>query len=349
VPTSRSTVYTRGVQSDDLGRARAGDASAFRELVAPYRAELRVHCYRMLGSLQDAEDALQETLTAAWQGMGSFEGRASMRSWLYKIATNRCLNERRTRSRRPTRAYDVPGVSPPEPSGWGEISWLEPFPTVLIEEMLESRGQPDLRYQEVESVSLTFVTALQSLPRRSLAALVLTDILGFRADEAASMLGTTVSGVNSALRRAREKMKRLPADRGSASAAAEASERVVRDFAVAWEAGDVDAVVALLTDDVFISMPPFPNEYRGRSLAARFIASIFDAGRKFVLVPTSANRQPGFGAYLRSNQGAPEGPEPTKGVGLYVLEVSGERISALTRFEEHLLPWFGLPAQLRVK
>ena len=330
--------------SELISRARAGDAQAFRVLTEPHRRELRVHCYRMLGSYQDAEDILQETLLAAWQGFAGFESRASLRGWLYKIATNRCLNARRSAGRRIVRAWDVPAVEPPEPTGLGEISWLEPFPDSLLEGTADLPTSPHVRYEQTESISLTFVTALQVLPHRQLAVLILCDILGFESSEAADMLDSTVDSVNSALKRARANLRsRRPQAGASAPAHARGSilddELAVR-FARAWESADVDAVVALLTDDVFISMPPFPNEYEGRAIAARFVASIFDAGRRFELVPTRANGQPAFGAYVHADSGV------RQGAGLFVLALRSDGISEMTRFEQHVLPWFGLPPAL---
>jgi RNA polymerase sigma-70 factor (ECF subfamily) len=301
----------------------------FRELVEPYRRELQVHCYRMLGSLQDAEDAVQETLLAAWRGFDGFEGRASVRTWLYRIATNQCLNARRAAGRRPAKEWDVPGVEPPEPTRLGEVVWLEPYPDALLE-------GPAARYELAESISLAFVTALQQLPPRQVAVLLLRDVLGFRASEVAGMLDTTADSVNSALKRARAGLERSR----PATVASRAEAQVAEAFARAWESADVDALVALLTDDVFVSMPPMPFEYVGRDLAARFCAGIFAAGRRFDLVPTRANGQPAFGAYLRGPDGV------SHGVGLYVLTVAGDRISAMTRFENGLLSRFGLPRSL---
>jgi RNA polymerase sigma-70 factor (TIGR02960 family) len=251
---------------DDLiSKARAGDGNAFRELTEPHRRELQVHCYRMLGSLQDAEDALQETLLAAWKGLGEFEERASLRTWLYRIATNRCLNARRSASRRPAKEWDVPGVLPPEPSRLGEVVWLEPFPDSLFEGAIDVPLGPEARYQQTESISLAFVTALQVLPPRQLAVLILRDVLGFHADEVADMLDSTVQSVNSALKRARASIsQRPPAGREPPPAAGSASENaMVAKFVSAWESADLDGLVALLTDDVFISMPPVPFEYEG--------------------------------------------------------------------------------------
>ena len=192
----------------ELTRARAGDGDAFRELTEPYRRELQVHCYRMLGSFQDAEDALQDTLVAAWQGLEGFEGRASIRTWLYRIATNRCLNARRSASRRPAKEWNVPGVVPPEPTRLDEVVWLEPFPDAELGGALDVPLGPEARYEQTESISLAFVTALQVLPPRQLAVLILRDVLGFRAAEVADMLDASVESVTSALKRARAGLER---------------------------------------------------------------------------------------------------------------------------------------------
>jgi RNA polymerase sigma-70 factor (ECF subfamily) len=329
---------------DLMSRARAGDGEAFHELTDPYRRELQVHCYRMLGSLQDAEDALQDTLLAAWQGLGGFEERASLRTWLYRIATNKCLDARRSASRRPAKEWDVPNVQPPEPTRLGEVVWLEPYPDALLDSSAGVPLGPEARYEQRESISLAFVTALQLLPPRQVAVLVLRDVLGFHANEVAEILGSTVESVNSALKRARATLDGRWA-RGAtidlrASPGSPSEDAVVAEFVRAWESADVDALVALLTDDVFISMPPMPFEYEGRDLAARFCASIFSAGRRFELVPTRANGQPAFGAYLRGPNGI------SHGMGLYVLTLAGGRICAMTRFENTVLPSFGLPRSL---
>ena len=191
-----------------MSRARDGDGDAFRELTEPYRRELQVHCYRMLGSFADAEDALQDTLLAAWQGFGGFEGRASLRTWLYRIATNKCLDARRAASRRPVKEWDVPNVEPPEPTRLGEVVWLEPYPDALLEGPAGAPPGPEARYERTESVSLAFVTALQVLPPRQVAVLILRDVLGFHASEVAGMLDSTVESVNSALKRARASLQR---------------------------------------------------------------------------------------------------------------------------------------------
>src|SRR5260370_156383 len=236
----RGDASVGAVTADLISRAGAGDGDAFRELTEPYRRELQVHCYRMLGSFQDAEDALQDTLLDAWQGLGGFEGCASIRTWLYRIATNRCLKALRSASRRHAKEWNIPAVEPPEPN---------PPPAA---------GSPS-------------------------------------------------------------------------------EDAIVAKFVRAYESADLDAVVALLTDDVFVSMPPMPLEYEGRDVVARFCASLFGAGRRFDLVPTRANGQPAFGVYLR----APDGIR--HGTGLYVLTLPGDRICALPPFQATRLPWFRLP------
>ena len=328
--------------ADLIARARAGDGDAFAELTEPYRRELQVHCYRMLGSFQDAQDALQDTLLSAWQGLGGYEGRATLRTWLYRIATNRCLNARRSASRRQAKEWDVPGVEPPEPTRLGEVVWLEPFPDALLEGAVDAPPGPEARYEQSESISLAFVTALQLLPPRQLAVLILRDVLGFHAGEVAGMLGSSAEAVNGALRRARASLeRRLPSERQPAPAPnSPAEDAMVAKFVSAYESADIDALVALLTDDVFISMPPMPFEYEGHDAVSRFFASIFGAGRRFELVPTRANGQPAVGAYVRAQDGT------SRAAGLFVLTLAGHRISAMTRFENTVLPSFGLPRSL---
>ena len=326
------------VTTDLVSRARAGDSDAFRKLTEPHRRELQVHCYRMLGSLQDAEDALQETLLSAWQGLDGFEGRASLRTWLYRIATNRCLNARRSASRRSAKEWDMPAVEPPEPTGFGEIPWLEPYPDALLDKATDVG--PEARYAQTESMSLAFVTALQVLPPRQLAVLLLRDVLGFHAGEVADMLDTTLDSVNSALKRARSTVQRSDSREPAPAPESPTERALVSEFVRAYESGDVDALVALLTTDIFVSMPPIPLEYRGIDVVSRLFAGIFGSGRRVELVPTRANGQPAFGAYLRAVTGIRHGS------GLFVLTLAGDRICAFTRFDSSVLPWFGLPLSL---
>ena len=332
------------VTTDLTARARAGDADAFRALIEPHRRELQVHCYRILGSAQDAEDALQETLLAAWQGIGGFEERASIRTWLYQVATSRCLNALRAASRRPPMNSPLSGLDLPEPSRLGEVSWLEPYPDVLLEGLADGAPGPEARYEATEAISLAFVTALQLLPPRQRAVLILRDVLGFRASETASILDSTEESVTSALKRARATLGReLPAVEDPPAPPDSAAEReLIARLTRAFDAGDVAGVVALLTDDVQLRMPPVPLEYQGRELAAQFLTVVaFRQDRTYRLVATRANGQPAFGAYVR---------DPLTGVahaaGLLVLTLAGDRISVLTRFDNSVLPRFGLPRTL---
>jgi RNA polymerase sigma-70 factor (ECF subfamily) len=298
----------------------------------------------MLGSFQDAEDALQDTLLAAWQGLGGFEGRASIRTWLYRIATNRCLNALRSANRRPAKEWDIPEVEPPEPTRLGEVVWLEPYPDALLEGAINAPLGPEARYEQTEAISLAFVTALQVLPARQRAVLILREVLGYPATEVANMLDSTVESVNSALKRARAGLQRRVPPIGEREAPpapdSPAEQALVAKFVRAYESGDVDALVALLTADVYVSMPPVPLEYQGRDDVARFTASVFRR-RTYDLVPTRANGQLAFGAYLRAPTGGIR-----HGTGLLVLTLTGDGICAITRFDNRVLPWFGLPPSL---
>jgi RNA polymerase sigma-70 factor (ECF subfamily) len=331
-----------------LARARAGDEAAFRELTDPFRRELQVHCYRILGSFQDAEDVMQETMLAAWRGLRGFEERASLRAWLYRIATNRCLNARRDGGRRPEahRAGLPLPFEPSEPSRLGEPLWLEPYPDALLEGVADVAAGPEARYEMKEAVALAFVTGLQRMAPRQRAVLVLRDVLGFGASEVAEMLDATEASVASALQRARATLDaRAPADRARAPLPGSAREReLVARFAEAFEHDDVDGVVALLTDDAWVTMPPEPYEYQGPAAIARFLRDrvAARAGRRVRLVPTRANGQPAFGHYIEDAH-APVG----RFAGLLVVSVEGERISALTRFADSgVLARFGLPRTL---
>ena len=332
------------VTNDLFTRAQAGDGDAFRELTEPYRRELQVHCYRMLGSFEDAEDALQETLLAAWQGLGQFEGRSSIRTWLYQIATRRCLNVLRSAKRRPAKEWDVPAVQPPEPTRLNEVVWLEPYPDAVLANAIEAPVGPEARYEQTEAISLAFVTALQLLPARQRAVLILRDVLGYHADQVGTMLESTVESVNSALKRARSTVQRhLPSDEREQPPAPNSSEEqeLVAKFVRAFDSGDVDGLVALLTADVRLAMPPIPLEYQGRDIVARFYATLLGAGRRYELVPTRANGQLAFGSYLRPPNGGVRHAS-----GLVVLTLTGNQICDITRFDNNVLPWFGLPRSL---
>jgi RNA polymerase sigma-70 factor (ECF subfamily) len=332
--------------TDLIARAQSGDSLAFEQLVDPYRRQLQVHCYRMLGSLQDAEDALQETLLAAWQAFGEFEGRASVRTWLYKIATNRCLNALRAAGRRPqVSAADQPEtwVEVPEPSHIGEVMWLQPYPDHLLEDVADAAPGPEARIEAREAISLGFVTALQLLSPQQRTVLVLRDVLGFRASEVATMLDTTEESVTSALKRARRGLSERRADEAHETPAAPGSpeERELIDrLTVAWESNDMDTILAALTDDVWVKMPPMNLEYQGRELATRFFgAVVFRPGHpQFKVVETRANGQPALGFYF---------VDPVTGLahaaGILVLTLAGNRVSAITRFDTAVMDRFGLP------
>jgi RNA polymerase sigma-70 factor (TIGR02960 family) len=332
---------------DLITQARTGDEQAFRQLIEPYERELQVHCYRMLGSVQDAEDAVQETLLAVWRSLDSFEERATLRTWLYRIATRRCLNALRSASRRPPVTTNLPSFefTPPEPSRHGEVTWLEPYPDLLLEDLPDTAPGPQARYEAREAISLAFITALQLLPPRQRAALILRDVLGFHVSEAARILDTTPQSAASALKRARATLAhQLPSgrERAAPSAGSVAEQRLAARFANAFEAGDVDAVVALVTDDAWLTMPPVPLEYQGRELADRFLTLCFRGKRHARrLIATRANGQPAFGVYQRDPRAA-----LMHANGLMVLTLAGDQICAITRFDNSVLARFGLPRSL---
>ena len=324
-----------------LVRAREGDADAFRQLISPYRRELRVHIYRIVGSTHDAEDLLQDTLLAAWRALGQFEGRSSLRAWLYRIATNRSLDALRAGRRRPEDLRRMTDM--PEPTRYGEPIWLEPYPDVLLEDLPDQAPGPDARYEAKEAVALAFVAGLQHLPAQQRAVLVLRDVLGYRTAEAAEMLDTSEASINSLLGRARAAFtSRLPAtgrDRAALPPSGPARETVDR-FADAIEAGDADAVVALLTDDAWLTMPPEPYEYQGHTAIAAFLRDRTQRRGSPVLVPARANGQPAFGVYFRvpNTNSAPAR-------AMLVLTLAGDRISAITWFgAAAIVAAFGLPS-----
>jgi RNA polymerase sigma-70 factor (TIGR02960 family) len=332
------------VTGQTLARARAGDAGAFRELTDPHRRELQVHIYRIVGSAQDAEDLLQETLLAAWRGLEQFEERASVRAWLYRIATNRSLDALRASRRRPEEER-MPQL--PEPTRWSEPLWLQPYPDLFLDGIPDDAPGPEARYETKEAIALAFIVGLQHLPPQQRAALVLRDVLGYRAGEVAEMLETSEASVNSLLRRARAAFEsRLPATgRERAPLPNSQLEReTVGRFADAVENGDIDAMVALLTGDAWVTMPPLPHAYQGHAAIGAFLRGGEDRrGAPMRLVATRANGQPAFACYL---------PVPETGVArayaLFVLTLEGDQIAAITWFaDSSVFPHFGLPRVLR--
>jgi RNA polymerase sigma-70 factor (TIGR02960 family) len=325
------------VTHDHLRAARLGDERSFRALTDPYRRELQVHCYRILGSVQDAEDVLQETMLAAWRGLDEFGERSSLRTWLYRIATNRCLNALRDQSRRPQS----------EPIRTVEPTWLEPYPDVLLDELADAAPGPDARYEAKEAVTLAFVVALQHLPPSQRAVLVLRDVLGYRATEVAQMLTTTETSINSALRRARATVdSRLP-ERGRTPLPRSSLEsELVARYAEAFEQADLDRLVALLTDDALMTMPPQSIEVHGPAAIAQFFLDRDWWGVSTArLVPTRANGQPAFGVYLRD----PHAPI-VRAHSLVVLTLEAGGISHITRFGDlSLFARFGLPRTLNAE
>ena len=329
---------------ETLERARAGEEDAFRELTDPYRRELQVHIYRIVGSLQDAEDLLQETLLAAWRGLDAFEGRASIRAWLYRIATNRSLDALRATRRRPEDLQRMTEM--PEPTRYGEPIWLEPFPDVLLEGIPDQAPGPEARYETKEAIELGFIVGLQHLPPPQRAVLVLRDVLGYHAEEVAEMLETSAQSVNSLLRRARAAFEsRLPAaGRERAPLPDSRSERdTVARFADAIQTGDIDGVVALLTDEAWLTMPPEAYEYQGPARIGMFLRDRTIRRGAPLLVPTRANTQPAFGVYFPSPQ-----TEISRLYAMLVLTLEGQQIAAITWFGGNsAFPHFGLPRILR--
>ncbi len=344
-----------------LQAARAGDEEAYRRLVEQHRGELHAHCYRMLGSVPDAEDALQDTLLRAWRGLPRFEVRSSLRSWLYKIATNACLD---VVARRPKRVLPLDYGPPADPhDGIGqpivESVWVEPYPDRTFD-LGDGLLGPEARYEQRESVELAFVAALQHLPAQQRAVLILREVLGFSAKEVAGVLDSTVASVNSALQRARKATgERMPDESQQATLRALGDERIqdlVESYMRAWEEGDVDMIVAMLTDDATLAMPPMPTWYQGRDAVAGFLTEIAFAGqerrrelvsfagkeRRVRLLPTWANGQPAFGGYYWNEETGAYIPR-----ALQVLTLRQARIADITGFANPaVLRPFGLPERL---
>ena len=341
-----------------VAAAAAGDEGAYRSLVEPLHRELHAHCYRMLGSVHDAEDALQDALLRAWRGLRGFKGRSSPRAWLYRIATNACLDAIARRPRRALPPDRGPASDPRDGPGAPlvESVWIEPYPDEVIG-VEDGYAAPEARYERRESVELAFIAALQHLPARQRAALILRDVLGFSARETAATLDTTVASANSALQRARKAAaERLPAESQQAALRAlgeQGLREVVDGYVAAWERGDVDAIVAMLTEDAVVAMPPMPTWYRGPDAIAVFLrdfafagpwtGSRFEAGRRRVrLVPGRASGQVALGAY-----GWDEGRGAYVPYALQVLRLRGRRVEDVTGFvTPAALPAVGLPARL---
>jgi RNA polymerase sigma-70 factor (ECF subfamily) len=325
-------------------RAVQPDDDEFRQLVEQHERALRVHCYRMLGSLQDAEDQTQETLLRAWRSLEKLQGRASARAWLYRIATNACLDELERRGRRllppmlgaPTQAFV------PTQGSFDETPWLEPFPDAWLE-VADSAPGPEARYETRESIELAFVAALQRLAPRQRAALLLHDVLGWSARDVAALLEVSVPAANSALQRARTRLD-PSATPTAARLTPDAERALVERYIGAWEQGDVQAFVALLKEDVVLSMPPLPEWYMGVSAVGDFFRWVTgpQGGGPFRLLPTRANGALAFGVYGTGPSGA-----GSRAFILSVLLADTQGVAAITSFmNPHLFPLFDLPPVL---
>lgn len=313
------------------------DDAAFRRIAEAYRHDIQVHCYRMLGSIHDAEDAAQETLLRAWRGLDGFEGRAPLRAWLYRVATNVCLTTLAGRARRVVPEALGPAVEfAPLGTSDREVRWLEPYPDALLEGVADEAPGPEARYELRESVRLAFISAIQRLPPRQRAVLLLRDVLGFTARETAEQLGSSVASVNSALQRARTTLaERRPAD----AAPSEERERLLLErYVAAWQSADVDGLVRLMKDDAVFTMPPWREWYVGRARIRSFLAWAFGRRRGQRLVATRANGQPAFG-YYRSDPDAGR----WRAFGIQVLAVEAGALSVVTTFvDPALFGKFGL-------
>jgi RNA polymerase sigma-70 factor, ECF subfamily len=325
-----------GVEAAVVAAAKEGDEAAFRTLTEPYGRELHVHCYRMLGSIQDAEDALQETLLRAWRHLASFEPRGPFRAWLYKIATNVCLS---AASRGSSESVPYPMTAE------GEALVRTPYPDAWLDEL---RSEPAVRYDLHESVQIAFLAAIQVLPPRQRAVLLLRDVLGFPASEVAELIGSSTAGVNSALQRARAALDRWRAegrlDIGRAPAPDDVQQSLIRRYVEAWEAIDINGLVALLREDAVMTMPPSPLIFHGSHAIGEFFATVPADGAldQIRLVPTRANGQPAVAAYLLDQEAGVH-----RGYGLMVLTIDGGKVAEITGFTDPaLFSLFGLPGEL---
>ena len=342
--TSSSTSSVR--ERELLEAARGGDDDAYRRLVEPHREELHAHCYRMLGSVHDAEDALQDALLRAWRGLEGFEGRSSLRSWLYKIATNTCLDEIARRPRRGLPTAYAPASDPHDHSAAPlvESVWVEPYPDEMLD-VEDGFAAPEARYERREAVELAFIAALQHLPPRQRAVLILREVLGFSAREVAESLETTVGSVNGALHRARKAVaQRLPDESQQATLRAlgdDGLRELVEAYMDAWQRGDLEAIVAMLVEDATIAMPPMALWYSGRDAIAVFLTK-WALRERWRFVPTRANGQLAFGTY---SWDAKKGSYVAS--GLDVLTMRGAQVEAITAFvSPEVFRSFGLPDEL---
>jgi RNA polymerase sigma-70 factor (ECF subfamily) len=305
-----------------LARAQAGDENAFRELTAPYFRELHLHCYRMLGSVTDADDVMQEILLAAWRGLPGFEGRASVRTWLYRIATNRCLNAIRDSKRRPP-PEPVPPFDPPAPSRRGEVTWLQPYPDEWLQGFADREPGPETHAVRRENVELAFIAALQRMPPRQTAALLLVDVLGFATSDVADLMDTSPTAIKGALQRARASVHSGDQVRDAA-----AERQLAKRFAEAFVADDIATITSMLTDDAWLAMPPAPHEYYGPSAIAAFLRASAKArsGSTLLLEEAGANLQPAFRCYLIDHD------QVRRYAGRLVLDIRVDAITRITRF-----------------
>jgi RNA polymerase sigma-70 factor, ECF subfamily len=341
-------VSTRADAPDEpalLESAKRGDREAFERLAEPYRRELQLHCYRMLGGFHDAEDLVQDTLLRAWRGLGGFqpEGRGSFRGWLYRIATNACLTALARRGRRALPdMLGSPSTRMPEGEPATEMPWLEPYPDAALEGVPDSAPGPDARYEMREAVQLAFIAAIQHIPPRQRAVLLLRDVLGWSAAETGQLLDASVASVNSALQRAHATLeKRSPAGPPASRALRDDRQRALLErYVRTWENTDLDGFVALLREDAVFSMPPRREWYRGREAIRVFFGWAWKWYRGFRLVPTAANGQPAFALYSRSQRTFEWRPH-----SIHVLTLQDDAIAALTMFQApEVFAAFGLPS-----
>jgi RNA polymerase sigma-70 factor (TIGR02960 family) len=301
------------------------DETTFASLVEPHRRELHVHCYRMMGSFEEAEDLVQEALLRAWRARESFEGGPLFRAWLYRIATNVCLDALRRRSRRPSTV-----------SSFGEVPWLQPYPDRLLDELPSEEDQPDTVVVTRETIELAFLAVIQALPPLQRAVLILRDVLGWSARETAEILETSVAAANSALQRARATVQKHPTRRPERPAT-EDERRLLEGFMDTHERGDTEGAIALLREDVRVTMPPHPWLFEGIQAVRELIANA-EAMGDWRLVPTRANRMPAAASYLRR-----PGDTEFRAFKLDVLRVEDGRIAETTTFDASLFEAFGLP------